>query len=458
MGLRDRLTRSPDGAHGEKPRTPANDKQGEPFQRRASYQQIKLTIHRLLIECIDSTQLSIVDSPASRMQIRAIAEGLLQQENPPLNSKERQQLLQDLEDETLGLGPLESLLRDPTISDILVNRHDEVYVERAGRLEKTTVTFRDDTHLRQVIDRIVGRVGRRIDESSPMVDARLPDGSRINAIIPPLAVDGPSLSIRRFHHNLLLMDDLLRLGSLSVQADQLLKTAVEARLNIVISGGTGAGKTTLLNAMIRYVGETERLISVEDTVELRPQGLHCIRLETRPPNIEGNGEISQRNLVKNVLRMRPDRIVIGEVRGAEAYDMIQAMNTGHKGCFTTIHANSPRDALARLETMILMAGVNLTSEAMRRQIGSAIDLVVQIQRFPDGIRRIVSVSEVRGLEEQMIKLQEIFKFQYSRTAAPNSIRGEYVFTGIVPAFIEELHNVGIPIPKQIFNQTHQTEP
>ena len=451
MGLRDRLQRPEDDQWSDD-LSPAPATTDRDDARRATYQHIKLVMHRLLIEQFDVARQAIVDTPATRREINALVERLLQQENPPLNQEERQRLVKDLEHETFGLGPLEPLLRDPTINDILVNRWDEVYVERAGRLERTEVVFRDNVHLLQVIERIVNRVGRRIDESSPMVDARLPDGSRINAIIPPVAVDGPSLSIRRFKQTPLTMTDLVRFGSLNQLTASLLEAAVKAKSNILISGGSGSGKTTLLNALVHYIGESERLVSIEDTIELRLEGLHAVRLETRPANVERRGEITQRDLVRNALRMRPDRILVGEVRGDEAYDMLQAMNTGHKGSLATIHSNSPRDALARLETMILMAGLNLTSETMRRQISSAIDLVVQVERFPDGVRRLVSVSEVAGMEGQITKLQEIVTFRYTR-AAGNAIRGELMTTGVVPAFLEELQKSGQPAPVlQLFAQ------
>ncbi len=439
MGLRDRLSRAP----------VAFEPAAEPARRPSPYQQIKRRIQQRLIEHINSGQLALIDSPAARAQVRELLEQLIQEDNPPLNQEERRKLVEDLEHETFGLGPLEPFLRDPAVDDILVNRCDEIYVERAGRLERVQAAFRDDAHLLQVIERIVSRAGRRIDESSPMVDARLPDGSRINAIIPPLAVDGPALSIRRVKEQPLTMDDLLRFGSLNPATASLLEAAVRAKRNILISGGSGSGKTTLLNVLVGYIGASERIVSIEDTVELRLAGLHVVRLETRPPNIEGKGEVTQRDLVRNALRMRPDRIIVGEVRGAEALDMLQAMNTGHKGSLTTIHANSPRDALARLETMILLAGVNLTSEAMRRQIGSAIHLVVQLHRFPDGVRRIVSICEVAGIDEQIIKLQEIIKYQPRAGPTPEISHGEFVTTGILPAFLEELKRAGLQAPPQL---------
>ncbi len=456
MGLRDRLSRSgtpvlvPESAPAAVTPPPLARSIEELGRRSARYQQIKFTLHQRLIDQIDLAKLPTSDSPAARRQIRELLERLIEEDNPPLSQEERSQLLEDLEHETFGLGPIEPLLRDPTIDDVLVNRYDDVYVERFGRLQKTDIMFRDNAHLLQVIERIVSKVGRRIDESSPMVDARLPDGSRVNAIIPPLSVDGCALSIRRSKQQPMAIDDLLRLGSMDRLIASLLEAVVKARLNVLISGGSGSGKTTLLNALIGYIGQSERIVSIEDTVELRPRGLHIVRLETRPPNIEGQGEVTQRDLVRNALRMRPDRIIVGEVRGAEALDMLQAMNTGHKGSLTTIHANSPRDALARLETMILLAGVNLTSEAMRRQISSAIDLIIQLNRFHDGTRRVVSICEVVGMEEQIVKLQEIVKYEQSKNATGDGVRGDYVSTGVLPVFLEDLQRSGVPVPIQFF--------
>ena len=443
MGLRDRLTRT-NGSNG----TRAVSSEGAQYA--ASYQQIKHESHRRLIEELDSAKITIVDSPTAHRQIRQLLERLIDEDNPPLNQDERLRLLEELVYETFGLGPLEPLLRDPTVDDVLVNKWNEVYVERAGKLERVGVEFRDDAHVLQVIERIVSRAGRRIDESSPMVDARLPDGSRVNAIIAPLAVDGPTLSIRRTKQSPWTMDDLQRIGSINPLMAVLLEAAVKARLNILISGGSGSGKTTLLNAMVNYIGKGERVVSIEDTVELRLSGLHVVRLETRPPNIEGEGEITQRDLLRNALRMRPDRIIIGEVRGPEAFDMLQAMNTGHKGSLTTIHANSPRDALSRMETMILMAAGNLTHETMRRHISSAIDIVVQLQRFRDGVRRIVSISEITGFEEQVTKLQEIIKFQVRKGDTFDKTQGEYVATGVLPAFMDELRSTGVQLPPNMF--------
>jgi pilus assembly protein CpaF len=451
MGLRDRLYSS---------RKPPEDPQGVPkndpapmektFTRSNAYQKIKMNMHQQLIEHIDTSQLLSMDSPTTRQQIRQLLAQLLEQDNPPLNDEERRQMVEDLEYETFGLGPIEPLLQDPSIDDILVNRYDEVYIERSGRLERTQVIFRDNQHLLQVIERMVSRVGRRIDESSPMVDARLPDGSRVNAIIPPLAIDGPSLSIRRSKQIPFTIEKLIANGSINTKIAKLLEAAVRGRCNVLISGGTGSGKTTLLNAMIRFIGKEERIISIEDTAEMRLEGLHVVRLETRPPNIEGAGEVTQRDLIKNALRMRPDRILVGEVRGGEAYDMLQAMNTGHKGSLCTIHANSPRDALSRLETMILMAGLNLTSDAMRRQISSAVDFVIQLNRFPDGVRRLVSVSEIVGMEGDIIKMQDIARFEHTQGSYNKQTLGNFVLTGMVPECIEDLRRGDMDLPSSFF--------
>ena len=446
MGLRERLSL----IRGAAEEVSADAVDSVETERRAAYEHIKQALQHRLIEEIDAARLSTTDSPASRNQIRELLVRLVERSNPPLNTDERIQLIEDLEHETFGLGPLEMLLRDPTIDDILVNGADEVYVDRRGRLERTPVTFRDNAHLIQIIERIVAQAGRRIDESSPMVDARLPNGSRVNAIIPPLAVDGPSLSIRRAKHDPLLMADLLRFGTMSLQMAGLLETAVASKRNILMSGGSGSGKTTLLNALLQYIGTSERVVSIEDTVELNFRGLHVVRLETRPPNIEREGEVTQRDLVRNALRMRPDRIIVGEVRGPEAFDMLQAMNTGHKGSLTTIHANTPRDALARLEMMILMGGGNLTSEGMRRQISSAIDLVIQLHRFPDGTRRIVTISEIAGMDEQIIKLQELAKFVPGKTDGVTGAHGQFLMTGLLPGFFEELKRSGLSIPAHLF--------
>ena len=407
------------------------------------FETLKSEIHRKLIDRVDLFQMLQVNPEAAKGQIRDSIEALLFEARAVLNQTERQRLIKEIEDDIFGLGPLEPLVHDPTINDILVNRASQVYVERSGKLELTPIKFRDDEHVLHVIDRIVSRIGRRVDESSPMVDARLPDGSRVNAVIPPLALDGPILSIRKFKKEAMTVQDLVRMGSVSTEIAPVLEKVVRGRLSLLISGGTGAGKTTLLNALSAFIPPTERVITIEDAAELRMQQPHVLRLETRPPNIEGKGEITQRDLVRNALRMRPDRIIIGEVRGPEALDMLQAMNTGHEGSITTIHANAPRDALSRLETMILMSGTNLTQRAMRQQVSSAIDLVIQIQRFSDGVRRIVSLSEIVGMEGEVVTMQEIYMFKQRGLGPDGKVLGEFMFTGVRPAFSERLESMGL---------------
>jgi len=370
----------------------------------------------------------------------------------PLSVSERDRLVNDVQHELFGLGPLEPLLADPTISDILVNKHDTIYIERRGKIERTNVTFKDDEHLMRVIERIVSSVGRRIDESSPMVDARLQDGSRVNAIIPPLAIDGPVVSIRRFGSDPLRMSSLIEFKALTKDIADMLQMVVHARLNVLISGGTGAGKTTLLNALSAYIPENERIVTIEDSAELQLQQPHVVRLETRPPNIEGRGEVTQRDLVRNALRMRPDRIVIGEVRGGEAIDMLQAMNTGHEGSLTTIHSNSPRDALARLETMILMAGANLPDRAMREQISSALDVIIQVSRLADGTRKITSVVEVTGMEGPVTASQEIFRYRRRGISPEGQVVGDFESTGVRPQFMERLRVAGVEISNDLFSE------
>jgi pilus assembly protein CpaF len=363
---------------------------------------------------------------------------------------ERERVSQEVMDEVFGLGPLEALLKDPTISDILVNNHKSVYIERNGLLERTAVQFRDDEHLRQIIDRVVSAVGRRVDESSPMVDARLPDGSRVNAIIPPLALDGPCVSIRRFGRDPLTAEDILRNNTMSQPMLDLLRACVKARLNILVSGGTGSGKTTFLNILSSFISDRERVITIEDAAELQLKQSHVVRLETRPPNVEGEGAVRQRQLVINSLRMRPDRIIVGEVRGEEALDMLQAMNTGHDGSLTTIHANTPRDALSRLETMVAMANLGIPEAATRRQLASAINVVVQMSRLSDGTRKLVSVAEITGMEGEIVTMQEIFVFKKMGLGAQGEVLGEFVPTGVRPKFSERLLAAGIPLPSDLF--------
>ncbi len=407
-------------------------------------------VYQRLLKVVDLSLISSLPDKEARTQIREICERLLNEEQAPLNQASRQCVVKRIEDEVLGLGPLEPLLADKTVSDVLVNGADQVYVERRGKLELTDVRFNNDAHLINIIDRIVSAVGRRIDESSPMVDARLKDGSRVNAIIPPLALDGPSLSIRRFAVELLAMDDLIRLGTMTRELAQVLSAIVKGRLNVLISGGTGAGKTTLLNLLSGFIPESERIVTIEDSAELQLQQPHVVRLETRPPNIEGRGAVTQRELVRNSLRMRPDRIVIGEVRGAEALDMLQAMNTGHDGSLTTIHANTPRDALGRIENMVSMTGVTFPIKALRNQIASAIDIVVQVERQEDGRRRVVSLQETNGMEGEVITTSELFRFDRRGLDKEGNVLGELVTTGIVPAFEKRLRERGIELPVELF--------
>jgi pilus assembly protein CpaF len=410
----------------------------------------KQRIYQKLLKVLDLSLISSIDEQQARAQIREISLKLITDELAPLSLTQRQFVVRRIEDEVLGHGPLEPLLADPTVSDILVNGANHVYVERRGKLERVDVRFNDDQHLMNIIDRIVSAVGRRVDESSPMVDARLADGSRVNAIIPPLALNGPVLSIRRFAVELLSVNDLLRTGTLTHSVADLLRAVVAARLNIVISGGTGAGKTTLLNILSSFIPRDERVVTIEDSAELQLQQSHVVRLETRPPNIEGRGEINQRDLVRNSLRMRPDRIVVGEVRGAEALDMLQAMNTGHEGSLTTIHANSPRDALSRIETMVSMTGLPVPLKAMRAQIASAINVVVQVERSEDGKRRLVSVQEINGMEGDIITMSEIFAFRRTGVDEKGNVLGLLQPTGVVPDFQRRLIVRGIDLPTSVY--------
>ena len=412
--------------------------------------ECKELVYQRLLKVMDLSLISSLPEREARSQIRDICERLLVEEQAPLAVSSRQTVVKRIEDEVLGLGPLEPLLCDKTVSDILVNGSSQVYVERRGKLELTDVRFNNDAHLINIIDRIVSAVGRRIDESSPMVDARLKDGSRVNAVIPPLALDGPSLSIRRFAVELLSMDDLTRLGTLTADLASVMNAIVKGRLNVLISGGTGAGKTTLLNLLSSFIPETERIVTIEDSAELQLQQPHVVRLETRPPNIEGRGAVTQRDLVRNSLRMRPDRIVIGEVRGGEALDMLQAMNTGHDGSLTTIHANTPRDALGRVENMVSMTGINFPAKALRAQIASAIDVVIQVERQEDGRRRVVSLQETNGMEGDVITTSELFKFERRGLDKDGNVQGELVATGVVPSFEKRLRERGIELPIELF--------
>lgn len=411
---------------------------------------VKTAIHRKLIQKLNLDRLTEANREDVRREVSQLLESLVLGESTPLNLQERERVVQEVLDEVFGLGPLEPLLADPTVSDILVNTHKRVYVERKGLLELTPIHFRDDVHLMSIVDRIVSAVGRRVDESSPMVDARLADGSRVNAIIPPLSVDGPVLSIRRFGRDRLTADDLVNNNSLTPPMLELLRGCVKARLNVLISGGTGAGKTTFLNVLSSYISNRERIVTIEDAAELQLHQEHVVRLETRPPNIEGKGAIYQRQLVINALRMRPDRILVGEVRGEEALDMLQAMNTGHDGSLTTIHANTPRDALSRLETMVAMASLNLPESAIRRQISSAIDVVVQVSRSSDGTRKVVCVAEITGMEGNIVTMQDIFMYRRRGIRENGEVLGDFVATGVRPKFAERLLVTGIHLPASLF--------
>jgi pilus assembly protein CpaF len=415
----------------------------------AILQDLRLRIHRRLIDTLDLTKLSTLEMESVKVEIRRILEDMVMAEAIPLSRADRDRLVSDVQHEVFGLGPLETLMKDPEIADILVNTHSHVFVERYGKLEKTDVRFRDSAHLMQIIERIVTRVGRRVDESSPMVDARLADGSRVNAIIPPLALDGPILSIRRFGSERLTINDLIQFNSVPAEIAEVSAACVKSRLNILVSGGTGAGKTTLLNCLSNYIPENERIVTIEDSAELKLQQEHVVRLETRPPNIEGQGSVTQRDLVRNALRMRPDRIVVGEVRGGEALDMMQAMNTGHDGSISTIHANSARDALSRLETMMLMAGIHLPERALREQIASGLDLIVQLSRLSDGSRKLVEFTEVSGMEGSTITTQTIFKFE-QRGVENGKVLGDFVATGVMPSFMDRLERYGFKIPNTHF--------
>ena len=431
--------------------TPTASSNPQP-ERSPYFQKMKVRIHQQLVERLDVQNLKTLPPEVVRREVRVLIRDLCQEEKGLLSNSDQEKLMDEVMDETFGLGPLETLLKDPTISDILVNRFDSIYVERKGRLELSDVTFRDNSHLRQIIDRIVALVGRRVDETSPMVDARLMDGSRVNAIIPPLALDGPAMSIRRFGSKPMMPEDLIRAGAFPPAILDFLAAAVQARCNVLISGGTGSGKTTLLNCLSRYISAEERVITIEDAAELQLQQDHIVRLETRPANIEGKGAINCRDLVKNALRMRPERIIIGECRGAEALDMLQAMNTGHAGSMTTLHANTPRDAQARLETMVMMAGMELPIKAMRQQISSAVDMIVQANRLQGGPRKVTSISEVMGMEGDVIIMQEIFRFKQLGIDQNGRSYGQFEASGVRPAFIPRLEAAGIKLPTNLFQE------
>ena len=449
MSLRERLQAHQANAQGVVVLRP------EPGIGHTAYQELKVRIHQKLLDRVDLSVMESLTPERLKEEIALLVERLLSEEAMVVNDSERAGLVRDIQHEMLGLGPLEPLLADPTISDILVNSHSQVYVERRGKLERTDIRFADDAHLMKIIDKIVSRVGRRIDESSPMVDARLPDGSRVNAIIPPVALDGPIVSIRRFAVIPLKIEDILQYKTLTPEMASILQGLAKAKVNMLISGGTGSGKTTMLNILSGYIPASERMVTIEDAAELKLQQPHVVRLETRPPNIEGKGEVTQRSLVKNALRMRPDRIILGEVRGAEAVDMLQAMNTGHEGSLATIHANTARDALSRLENMIGMAGLNLPPKAARQQISSAITAILQIGRLADGKRKVMSIQEITGMEGEIITMQEIFAFRQTGVAPDGTVQGHFSATGVRPKFIDRLRAHGVIVPDNLFDPTRQ---
>ena len=436
-----------------------NDKSSRSFVSTNEFNELKSRVHDRLVEILDLSLMDTLEEEVLHREIRRLTMKILSESEmqTPLNAEERERLYQEIQDETLGLGPIEPFMKDPSVSDILVNTYSQIYVERRGKLYPTEARFKDDAHLRKIIDRIVSAVGRRIDESTPMVDARLRDGSRVNAIIPPAAIDGPSLSIRRFAVDPLEMPDLITLRSLTSEIGEILGGIVQSRLNVLISGGTGTGKTTMLNVLSRFIPAEERVITIEDSAELQLKQEHVVRLETKPPNLEGKGEITQRDLVRNSLRMRPDRIIVGEVRAGEVVDMLQAMNTGHDGSLTTVHANSPRDALLRLETLVAMAGLNIPTEAIRRYISSALDVVIHIARLIDGSRKVVSLSEITGMEGNVITMQEIFSFEQKGVNTDGHVTGRFKMTGVMPRFVERFKASGVPVPFDIFDPRHIME-
>jgi pilus assembly protein CpaF len=435
------------GSLGNRTSLAGTDRQGA-----KSFEELKRLIHGKLVDKLDLSRVSDLEGETLRREIRLVVERLCDTENPLLNRMERERLIDEVLDETFGFGPLEVLLKDPTISDILINGPYKIFVERRGKMEKTDVKFRDNDHLLQIIDRIVSKVGRRVDETSPMVDARLPDGSRVNAIIPPLALDGASVSIRRFGSNPLKLEDLLNYKAFTPEMAMLMEACIKARLNIIISGGTGCGKTTLLNTLSSFIPHEERIVTIEDAAELQLQQEHVVRLETRPPNIEGKGAITTRDLVRNALRMRPERIIIGECRGGESLDMLQAMNTGHAGSMTTLHANTPRDAQARLETMVMMAGMELPIKAMRQQISSAVDVIIQANRLQGGPRKVTSITEVMNMEQDMIIMQDIFRYKQLGIDQNGRSYGQFEATGVRPSFVARLEAAGIKLPSNLFQE------
>src|SRR6476469_145480 len=441
------------GSHGSSgPSRLGASQTGLERQGSKSFEELKRLIHGKLVDKLDLSRVSDLEGDTLRREIRLVVERLCDTENPLLNRMERERLIDEVLDETFGFGPLEVLLKDPTISDILVNGPHKIYVERRGKLEKTDVKFRDNDHLLQIIDRIVSKVGRRVDETSPMVDARLPDGSRVNAIIPPLALDGASMSIRRFGANPLKLEDLLNYKAFTPEMAMLMEACIKARLNVVISGGTGCGKTTLLNTLSSFIPHEERIVTIEDAAEFQLQQDHVVRLETRPPNIEGKGSVTTRDLVRNALRMRPERIIIGECRGGESLDMLQAMNTGHAGSMTTLHANTPRDAQARLENMIMMGGVELPIKAMRQQISSAVDIIVQANRLQGGPRKVTSITEVLNMEQDVIIMQDVFRYKQLGIDQNGRAFGQFESTGVRPTFVGRLEAKGIKLPSNLFQE------
>jgi pilus assembly protein CpaF len=441
MSLRERLSGTDEERH----------QQALPEVAQHAYQELKKAMHQMILDRIDLERLKRLTSEQFKHELALLVQRIIEEERIVLNQQERHHLVLDIQHEMLGFGPLEPLLNDPSVSDILVNTHSQVYVERRGRLELTDVTFHDNAHLMKIIEKIVSRVGRRVDESSPMVDARLPDGSRVNAIIPPLAVDGPLVSIRRFGATPLSVQNLIDYKSITPPMVKVLESLGLSKVNILISGGTGSGKTTLLNLISGFIPGNERIVTIEDAAELQLRQPHVVRLETRPPNIEGKGEVTQRALVRNSLRMRPDRIILGEVRGAEALDMLQAMNTGHEGSLATIHANTARDALSRLENMVSMAGVNLTPRAIRQQICSAITVILQASRLSDGTRKVVSIQEVTGMEGDILSMQEIFRFEQTGIDADGKVLGHFCATGVRPRFADRLKTFGAAVPEDTFD-------
>jgi pilus assembly protein CpaF len=453
MAFRDRLQARREPGTAEKKDGPETRQMISPRQDTGhDFQELKSRVHNRLFDLLDLTRMSKVSEERTRADVESATKRVMAEENVLLTLEDQAQLIREVQDEVFGLGPLEPLLADPTITDILVNGHSQIYVERRGKIEPTVARFKDDTHLMRIIEKIVSAVGRRIDETTPMVDARLTDGSRVNVIVPPLALDGPAMSIRRFGTDPLREGDLVEEGSVTEEIFELLRGVIQARLNVLISGGTGSGKTTMLNVMSSFIPENERIVTIEDSAELLLRQEHVVRLETRPANLEGNGQVSQRELVINSLRMRPDRIVIGEVRGAEALDMLQAMNTGHDGSLTTVHANSPRDALTRIETMVAMGGLEIPQRAVRNQLGSAIDVVIQLERLSDGKRKLTSLQEVTGMEGEMVTMQEIFTLERKGIDSERNVLAEVVPTGIRPRFTERLQLAGIHLPESLFDR------